>query len=237
MANQKPFHETITNALHLIPKDPDEKMLRILLYLIRTTSLPKNHEAIIGALEKVLTFLTEKERWEGDFKETISSVHAQKEAAEKIVSYEGLLTREELRTFFSISLNAFIYPGSPVKLLTNPVEDESGLFPFTISSNSAKYLDDDFAPKGVLSVWSEKFTRVPALPKEKTEKTNSVTLPSGDVLSFRDGRWWITRSRGGGIEECLRSEAHNLLRQGCLVNCVTDEAWADVIKPDQPLLY
>ncbi|HBI16566.1 MAG: hypothetical protein UR60_C0003G0012 [Candidatus Moranbacteria bacterium GW2011_GWF2_34_56] len=236
MADQKPFHETILPVIHFIPQNPDETILRTIFHFIRITNIPKNHESIIAALEKTLARLTDQERWEGDFRETIASVLAQKETAEKTVSYEGLLTRDDLRSFIPVSLNAFIYHGSPAKLSIEPCEEDSDLCHFTISSNSEGYLDNDFGPNGVLSTWSEKFTRISALPKSKTEKTNAVTLPSGDILSFENGHWWITRSRGGDKEECLRSEAHNLLRQNCLVNAITDEAWADIIKHDQPLL-
>lgn len=228
-------YETLIELIELLPRVSDVLVIHHILIVVQHMKLHGNHDRILSALEKSSDSLPKGlTRY---FESTLAHVRAQKEAAEKIVKYEGLLNHTELRIIYSIALNAFMFPGSSAKISIDPLDEKSELFRLTISlTKSDIYLDDDFSPTGVLSTWSEKFTRIPALPKEKTEKTNSVTLPSGDVLSFRDGRWWITRSRGGSIEEVLLGEAHNLLRQNCLVNAVTNEAWVDISKPDQPIL-
>lgn len=237
MADQKPFHETIIPVIHFIPQNPDETMLRIILHFIRITDIPKNHEVIINALEKTLARLTDKERWEGDFRETILSVRAQKEAAEKVVKYEGLLTHKELELLIEAS-HTFLHYESPAKLsVVPPPKEKSELLLVSISSDSGKYLDDDFGPGGVFQLchceWLKKFTRIPALEAKK-ETGETVTLVNGDTLQFVSGGWWLseaddlTSADPPKNKKITRSEAYDLLGQNGMLGDISDEAFKDL---------
>lgn len=57
------------------------------------------------------------------------------------------------------------------------------------------------------------------------------------VLSFENGRWYHeVEGVKGSKHECYRHEALELVEINSLKRVLTDEAWADIIKPDQPVL-
>ncbi|HBR79390.1 MAG TPA: hypothetical protein DEA46_03105, partial [Candidatus Moranbacteria bacterium] len=169
---------------------------------------------------------------------TILSVLAQKEAAEKVVKYEGLLGFDELEEFKEYSFYNFLYPGNPVRLSINSPEKNSTLCRVTISSDSHEYLPIGLFEK-FKNGWFKKFHQIsgPPLPQARAEKTNILALPNNCILSFEKDRWWH-RIKGvqGSKHECYRHEALEMVTINNMKAFLTEEAWADIIKSDQPIL-
>lgn len=99
MSNLKPVHETAVILLKLIYGTTDEAIMYPILNFIRTTIFHKSYDDIVEALNAVFTSLPEKEKWRTDFAKTIQGVRTQKEAAEKVVKYEGTLNFFESDSF------------------------------------------------------------------------------------------------------------------------------------------
>lgn len=175
MAEQKPFDETIFPAANL---NWDVTTLNFLLTLIRKTVIQKNHEIIIDTLKQMLTRLTDQERWEGDFEKTILSVRAQKEAAEKVVKYEGTIRTFDSESFMA-DISLFMFPSYGITKISFEINSTNGLH--VIVSIPANASDIILGPKGFLSdsPWNEKFHQVsgPLRVKVKKEQSNTLALP------------------------------------------------------------
>lgn len=242
MTDQKPFHESIVSTLDginskgVIARSMCEAGIDMVLGQIKTTIIPDNHDNIIKALDDLHDRLNLPGWWKIPFEETKASVLAQKEVAKKVAKYEG--------TFIFFESDSLMKDLSQVM---NPLHGITGISFKAVSTGKLNvtitlpidFTDIIFGTNGLLdSQWIEKFHRVsgPPLHVEK-EQTNIIGLPDNCILSFEDGRWWHeVEDAEGSKHECYRHEALELVEINSLKRILTDEAWADIIKPDQPLL-
>lgn len=175
---------------------------------------------------------------QGSFCETAKNTGISGEVTGKTIEYEGLLNYEEYKAFLRTCF-MLLCPGSITTISIDSPESNSALYHFTISSDLSN-LENDFGPNGVFQrcMWHKKFHRVIVTSAQvREEKINIVTLPNGSTLSFENGRWWINiKNADLEKQECFRHEAESILQINGLTGVITDEARADAIKPDQPLL-
>lgn len=234
MADQKPFHDTIVDTINLIPAYPSWDMLHALTKFIRSTVIPKNHDAIISALEKALVRLGFHEHWKIDFRETISSVLAQKEAAEKVVKYEGTINffeSDSLMRDFSQLMNPL---HGITEILFKAIS--TGRLSVTVTLPT-DFTDIIFGQTGLLeNSWNGKLHLVssPPLPETKKKPGETVTLVNGDTLQFVSEGWWL--SEVGDLtsvdqpktKKITRSEAYDLLGQNGMLGDISEKAFEDL---------
>lgn len=236
MADQKPFEETIVSAINFVfsraPLNPRcGEALLPLLHLICTTDITQNHEAIIVALEKCIAVLLEK--WTSDIKETIDSVLAQKEVAEKVAKYEGIINFFESDSLMK-DLSQLMNPSHGITKISFKAVS-TGRLNVTVTLPT-DFADIIFGSTGLLrdSLWIEKLQRISGPSQAKKESGEAVTLANGDTLQFINKSWWLSET--GDLtsvdppktKEISRSAAWDLLAQSGILSEVSEEAFKDL---------
>lgn len=234
MAEQKYSNEVLPALLDEInTEEINGAGIDAVLEIIDAMDITHNHDAIITALDNLFRRMkTCKLEQRGFFNRVMANIRAQKEMAEKVVKYEGLLDYDEFKSFIRSSFS-FLRVGGPVKLSINFPGNDFGLWHVVISSDSEKHL-----PVGLFQMpkrdWFKKFTRFTTLPQVKKEIGETITLPNGATLQFVSKSWWL--SEAGDLtsvdqprtKKITRSDAWNLLAQSGILGEVSEEAFEDL---------
>lgn len=162
MSNQDSPHKTVIPLIDGALSQLDDEGIRSFLIFIRSTIIPRNHEAIVDALERAFQLLPNKKRWEVDFKETMVYLLAQKEKADNVTIFIGRLNRFSMGHFLRDLPNIGAELLSSTKIVIDHGADpDPRYFKVTLES-SGDHLLEAFDDKSRLSKhnWPNLFEQI-----------------------------------------------------------------------------